>query len=264
MKIQIIVIIILVLYSVLGCSNYAPLVYTLEEKVDDNIHARIVLPEKANATETFPGVILLPGASGVSKNGQIFETAKQIADAGFCVLVVDYYRGGLDLEDGDIINTPKASREAWLTNIENAHKWLKKHRQVDDSGISIVGFSRGAQYAMEYANRSGDIRSIVSFYGILFAYDENRFPMSKDVANLPPTLLIHGDNDTIVDIKFSEEIVALSSFVGKSVELISMPGMEHAWWFRTPYTVEKASAYTTAIAHTLRFLTSPPPQFLTN
>lgn len=53
--------------------------------------------------------------------------------------------------------------------------------------------------------------------------------------NTPPTLIVHGDADTMVPIQQSHELMAKLTEVGIPHELVIIPGAEHSW-MGTPQT----------------------------
>src|SRR5262249_746031 len=54
-------------------------------------------------------------------------------------------------------------------------------------------------------------------------------PITHVSADDPPTLIIHGDQDTVVPIQQSETIVAKFKAVGVPAELIVKKGAGHSW-----------------------------------
>jgi acetyl esterase/lipase len=48
-------------------------------------------------------------------------------------------------------------------------------------------------------------------------------------ASLPPTLIYHGDADTLVPLDQSQRFQAKAKEIGKQVELVVQPGGEHGW-----------------------------------
>ncbi len=55
-------------------------------------------------------------------------------------------------------------------------------------------------------------------------------PIYDVTSNLPPTLIIHGDADTLVPIQQSETFVAKAKSVGATAKLVVRPGEGHAIW----------------------------------
>ena len=49
-------------------------------------------------------------------------------------------------------------------------------------------------------------------------------------ANLPPTLILHGDADTLVPIQQSQTFAAKAETVGAQVQLVVRAGEGHAIW----------------------------------
>lgn len=54
-------------------------------------------------------------------------------------------------------------------------------------------------------------------------------PIYHVTANLPPTLIIHGDADTLVPLDQSQRFQERARAVGATVELIVRPGKPHGW-----------------------------------
>ena len=54
-------------------------------------------------------------------------------------------------------------------------------------------------------------------------------PITHVSADDPPTLIIHGDKDTLVPIQQAESILARFKEVGVPAELIVRPGAGHGW-----------------------------------
>lgn len=55
-------------------------------------------------------------------------------------------------------------------------------------------------------------------------------PIYHITTNLPPTLILHGDADTLVPVQQSREFAAKADTVGAKVRLIVKPGEGHAVW----------------------------------
>ena len=54
-------------------------------------------------------------------------------------------------------------------------------------------------------------------------------PIYHVTAELPPTLIIHGDADTLVPLEQSEWFQARARKVGREVKLVVRPGKKHGW-----------------------------------
>ncbi len=235
----------------LGMSACVAVTYpaqTISEKVAPGVHGRMILPEGEGP---FPGILMLHGASGVI--GSDDQTARALSAEGFAVLVLDYYRGGADLVDGDAGRTPDHIRMRWLSNIERGAEYLRNHQQILPDEIGIVGFSRGAQYGLKYANEHSEILAVIGYYGLLYDYDEGQRPDLKSVENLPPTLLLHGKADKIVPIGYAYEIMDLMERAGRHAELVTFPDMSHAWWFVDTSDASQ-SAWRESVDVSVRFL----------
>jgi acetyl esterase/lipase len=54
-------------------------------------------------------------------------------------------------------------------------------------------------------------------------------PIHHITTNLPPTLIYHGDADTLVPLDQSQRFQARAKELGRSVELVVHPGGTHGW-----------------------------------
>lgn len=223
---------------------------TISDQVAPDVHGRWVMPSEPGP---HPGVLLLHGASGFVDATD--PEAQFLADQGFAVLVLDYYRGGADLIDGNAGVSPRTLREQWLANIDAGARVLRSHTSVSNDLIGVVGFSRGAQFGLEYANRTSAVGAVVAYYGLLYDYADDRRPSTASVQDLPPTLILHGDADQIVDVSYGEEMRDLMESAGRTVEFVSYPGMGHAWWIVGPQNAASEAAWQDSLERTADFLT---------
>ena len=87
----------------------------------------------------------------------------------------------------------------------------------------------------------GTLKNYKSAFGAESDTPEGRQRLGKEVsptyfitAKLPPTFIIHGDQDFLVPIQQSETFVAKANEAGATAQLVVKPGAAHGWPDRQP------------------------------
>ena len=97
-----------------------------------------------------PGIIVLNGSDG----GLQRDTAAMLARHGFCTLAAAYFGTG---------SLPRYLSDIPIETVEHAINVLRAMPCVDANKIGIVGFSKGAELALESASRFESIRAVVAY-----------------------------------------------------------------------------------------------------
>jgi len=113
-----------------------------------------------------------------------------------------------------------------------------------------VGYSRGAFLAVSVASSVPAVRAVVDYFGGGGGGTES---LEQEVEGFPPLLILHGDADSIVPIRFAYELRDAVIEAGGEVEWHVYPGADHA--FNAPFapTYSEAAA-ADAFARTFDFL----------
>jgi len=170
----------------------------------------------------YPGVILLHGAAGWSP--EYAEYAKVLAVSGFVVLALDYYA-----ETG---SAPIGSEEKlekwphWQAAVRAAVSYLSSLPEVSEKNIGLVGFSRGAFLAVSVASSLPEVGAVVDYFG---GGGGGTDPLEREVRDFPPLLIIHGEADRIVPVKFAVRLQEAVIALGGEVELHLYPGVRHGF-----------------------------------
>ena len=175
----------------------------------------------------YPGVVLLHGASGW--HPALVDLASGLADHGFAVLAIDYYA-----EAGCTATGSMEKLEAWPSyqaSVRNAVEYLQSMPSVAGRSIGLVGFSRGAFLAMSVASSTPGVRAVVDFYG---GGGGGIASLDEDVQGLPPVLILHGDADSIVPLRFAYALRDAVLASGGEAEVHVYPGAGHS--FNVPRT----------------------------
>jgi phospholipase/carboxylesterase len=101
---------------------------------------------------------------------------------------------------------------------------LLDSRELDDSRLTLAGFSQGGAMALYSALRRKGIAGVVSFSGFLPETSRLR----ADIRSRPPVLLVHGDNDDAVPFKAMAGAQALLESAKVPARAVARPGLGHA------------------------------------
>jgi carboxymethylenebutenolidase len=169
-----------------------------------------------------PGVVVLHGASGIGPNYSGFGA--NLAQHGFVALVLDYYR---ETGNAPIGSELKLERwPVWQETLVNAVRYLEHHPRVATGRIGLVGFSRGAFLAVSTAGRLPEVKAVVDFYG---GGGGGPAPLEDDVRDLPPLLILHGEDDDIVPVAFAHRLRDATRAAGGEVEFQIYSAVGHVF-----------------------------------
>ncbi len=203
----------------------------------------------------FPIIVQIYGGAwqrGVPGDNAAF--AQYFAARGYVVFAIDYR------------HAPKWQWPVQIEDVRAALAWIAAHADEydgDRSRTALIGRSSGAQLALlaAYEARPAAVSAVVSYYGptdlaqgwrvpprpdplnvraVLEAYlggtpDEvpRRYseasPISYVAAAVPPTLLVYGTRDHIVEPYFGRDLHQRLRAAGASSVLLEIPWAEHAF-----------------------------------
>jgi acetyl esterase/lipase len=180
--------------------------------------------------------------------------ARYFAARGYVVAAIDYR------------HAPAAQWPAQIEDVRTALAWLRAHARelgADASRMVLVGRSAGAQLALVAAYQAGvpAVAGVVSFYGPIYLADGWREPPRPDPLDVravleaylggtpdqvadryaaaspvtylspqsPPTLLVYGRRDHIVEVRFARRLETRLHELRVPAALIELPWAEHAF-----------------------------------
>jgi len=141
-----------------------------------------------------PAVVLLHGCGGMyAKNGSISARIQRAAnwfqELGVGVLMLDSF-SARGIKDGCSRALP-LDEVIRADDAEAALAWLRKRKDVDDDRLGIMGWSHGADAALELVRRSDPgIRAAVVYYPAC-----RKFLNVRKFRIAAPTLLLIGESD---------------------------------------------------------------------
>ena len=177
-----------------------------------------------------PAVILLHGAVPRGDGNQGFaEQCRELAAAGYYAMFVEYYSQAGPARPGDPPVTGKGfaawvngNFPIWTREIASAIDALGRNPQIERDRIALIGHSLGAFLALAVgASEGGRVAAVIEYYGVL----TNTAPPM--VANMPPTLILHGSADATIPVRYAYELDALLTSYNRPHEMKIYPGAGH-------------------------------------
>ena len=180
--------------------------------------------------------------------------ARYLASTGYVVVAIDYR------------HAPRWTWPAQMMDVRAALAWTREHAVeygIDPSRLAVMGRSAGAHLAMLAAYEPGTppLRAVVSYYGPVDLPEGYRHPPSPDPLDirtideaflggtpdsmleryreaspityvtrpLPPTLLIYGSRDHIVEPRFGRMLHDRLVATGTKSAFLEIPWADHAF-----------------------------------
>jgi acetyl esterase/lipase len=202
-----------------------------------------------------PTIVTLYGGawrSGEPTQNDVFN--RYMASRGYTVVAIDYR------------HAPKYQFPAQMEDVRTALAYIQQNAaalEVDRDRIVLMGRSAGAHLAMlaAYAPKAFPVRAVVNYYGpvdLVAGYNDPPQPDPIDTrgvlrtflggtpqqkndlyraaspltyvrAKLPPTLMIYGGRDHIVQAKFGRALHDRLKASGNRAVYIELPWSEHAF-----------------------------------
>ncbi|GAB6037427.1 hypothetical protein JCM15519_19860 [Fundidesulfovibrio butyratiphilus] len=176
-----------------------------------------------------PAVVVLHGQQGLDPLRAQYETyAEWLVGRGFQVYLLDYYSRpdaqAMALDDPQIRRERYDQRLAgWTQRVREALTVLSKRQDVDPRRIALLGFSQGGFLAVNVAAQDPRAAALVCLYGGLPA------PVRGSARKLPPTLIVHGQADTIVPVAEARTLQVFITRSGGEAVLDLYPGQGHGF-----------------------------------
>ncbi len=206
----------------------------------------------APAADAGPGVLVLHAWWGLNDTVKAFCT--RLADSDFVAFAPDLYHGKVA---DTIADAESLARALGANHVQAEAELAEATRFLDESagqtgrGLAVIGFSLGANYALDLAAADPEyIRSVVLFYGT----------GGGDFSTSRAAYLGHfAENDEFEPRSGVDELEESLRRAGHSVAFYHYPGTGH--WFFEP---DRTQAYNDAAARlawdrTLAFLKRDNP-----
>ncbi len=208
-----------------------------------------------SALRPHPAIVTLYG--GAWQRGAPAATARfsaYMAAQGYTVFAIDYR------------HAPKHQFPTQIEDVQTALTWISDRAttySIDPSRMALVGWSAGAHLAMlaTYGPGALPVQAVVSYYGpvnlaagyynppvpdpidttaVLESFlggnpeelpelYRQASPISSVRPGLPPTLLIYGQRDHLVQLSYGQQMYERLTSSGNPAALIVIPWAEHAF-----------------------------------
>jgi carboxymethylenebutenolidase len=194
-----------------------------------------------------PGVLVLHAWWGL--NDTLKAICTRLAEASFVAFAPDLYHGKVanTIADAEtLVAALNANHLQAEADIADATMFLNERAGQAKRGLAVIGFSLGANYALDLSNADPEhIRSVVLFYGT----------GSDDFSKSRATYLGHfAENDVFEPQSSVDHLEESLRRAGRPVTFYRYPGTGH--WFFEPDRIEAYNrvAATLAWERTLTFL----------
>lgn len=182
-----------------------------------NIAIDCFTPESGIPRQRFPAVIALHGSGG--GHDTLAATAHALASHGFCVYVPHYFDRTGTIEA--VMPAMFLDFPLWMKTLWDLTSLVAQQPLVDPDRIGIIGFSLGGYLAMSLASIDPRIRAAVEYFGGLPK------EIKMFIRRLPPTLILHGDADTVVPVTEALNLQQILQARSVPCEMHIYPGEGH-------------------------------------
>lgn len=169
-----------------------------------------------------PAVLVLYGAGGMKVGGVVFRgVAQELARRGYVAVLVHYFdRTGTEFGDA---KTNFKEFATWLKTIGDAVSYTSALENVDDKHVGLLGFSLGAFLSLSEAVHDPRIGAVVEFFGGLPQ------PLVERIDQLPPTLILHGEEDHVVPVTEARRLEKLCKENKRTYDIHIYPKAGHGF-----------------------------------
>jgi dienelactone hydrolase len=171
-----------------------------------------------SADKAIPAVIALHGSTGMEESFSE-RPARMLATQGYAVFLLHYFdRTGTTDQP-----SPHQMRDLfpdWMATISDAITYASALPQVSNE-TALIGFSLGAYLALALGATDPRVKAVIDFCGGM--------PEELLATNpkLPPTLILHGEQDRAVPIAEAHKIRDLAVRTGSICECRFYPNETH-------------------------------------
>ena len=222
--------------------------------------ADLYLPALDSGSSPTPVLLIIHGGgwvAGRKDSPREVALATTLAERGFAAMSVNYKLGA-----------PDGSVRCWPQNLHDcktAVRWLRAHCKrlnVDPDNIGVIGLSSGGHLACltgftqpqdglepqgPYEDEFSDVKCVVNFYGPIDTSKHEDIgilgktrqeapwmyrqfsPLSHLDKSDPPVLIIHGEEDKVVEVQHAKILSDALTRFGVEHELEIIPGAGHGF-----------------------------------
>jgi len=169
-----------------------------------------------------PAVIIVHGAGGLNEHAEAYKKyAQDLAAAGYMAFVVHYFDRTETKSTDD--KTIRMNFLTWMKTLQDAATYAGKQPNVDEKKIGLLGFSLGSYLSLATAGRDPRFGAVVEYFG---GYPG---PLAAMVQKMPPTLILHGEDDKSVSVQEAHKLEELLKSKHATYEIKLYPGQGHGF-----------------------------------
>jgi carboxymethylenebutenolidase len=167
-----------------------------------------------------PAIVVLHGAGGMDYgNSYVRQLATALAGNGYATFLVHYFdRTNTSYAGDEMIHQ---NFETWLSTVRDAVSYVAKQPRVNSRKIALFGYSLGAYLAVAHAATDPRISAVVELAG---GIDPS---YARRVERMPPTLIVHGEDDRRVPVERAHELEQLLRKMKTPFEMHIYPDEGH-------------------------------------
>ena len=213
--------------------------FPLSNGLTEQLRLYLVHPREWTASGRRPAVVFIHGGGwGQGDADQWFPQCRYFALRGIVAASVQYR-----------LTTGTNNIDACVADCQSAIAYLRRHAaelRVDPKRIAVVGESAGGHLAAALGSVTVDaglsesvpdalvllnpITDLTTRWGERLGSSAKQFsPLHHISKRTPPTLLIHGNSDSVVDIRHSQAFHQRMLELGNQSRLVEVPGADHAF-----------------------------------
>jgi len=113
----------------------------------------------------------------------------------------------------------------WLATINDVVDQLSRLPLTENESIGVLGFSQGGYLAVGVAGTNRRIKALAEFYGGFPG------PLEGQITQLPATLIVHGESDTVIPVQEAHRMEAAAKLRTTSVATKLYAGAGHGFDF---------------------------------
>ena len=153
-----------------------------------------------------PAVMVVHGGGGPDGDWRKSGILEALTAAGYSVFVPHYFDGRGGRWDG---SDQPDQFFAYIRTLNDASRYIAKQPDIKNNRIGLVGLSLGGYLALGYAEEvrshppplnPPDIKAVVEMYGGMPGFAASR------MATMPPSLILHGEDDDVVPVTRAYEV----------------------------------------------------------
>jgi carboxymethylenebutenolidase len=189
-----------------------------------------------------PAVVMIPGCDGWTQLAAYRRVAATLVEHGYVVILIRYHDRTQTPDQvspaardafvrwlegkaaGEKQNTPREHFEKWIATVGDAVAYARRLPNVDKDRVGLLGFSLGGYLAVSAAaHKDLKLNAVVEMFGGL---PEEMRPKLK---TMPPTLILHGEEDAAVSVKEAYALAGLLNQKKQAMEIEVYAGVGHAF-----------------------------------